>query len=495
MDRIVLIGAGRTSRFLVERLIRIAPTVVVDVNPAMIEEITASPPQAAASGTPIPGLPFPLDARVGDGTSRLVLEDLRGDPASKVACVIATATDRANLEVCRLAADLGFRPIIAVANDPDAAARLEALGARGICKPQLVAQVLEQALQSGGISIATTVGFGKGEIVEFRVLPSSPAIGVTLAYMRPDGWRVAAIYRGSKLVLPTGKTKLEADDRALVIGDPAILRHVAESIRVGLPMFPLPHGPNVVAYLPTGPDSKTEAEARVLTITTRAAALIRAFPDAKPAQSKIEIEAETSGSPEATPKALEDMPLVGATLSEHVACIQAKKPGVVVTRAAKRGLLDAILGRGGRDAALCDELSVPLLFPKGSGRYERVVFGVAGGSGDPSSAEVALDLARMFGLPFCVERVRLPRYLGFDDAHTEKLVETIEHRARLHAVPSEILKLEGNPIAEWARAARPTDLMIVSRRRGQRDSFTSPDLALRLARRAPCSVLICTAAP
>ena len=51
------------------------------------------------------------------------------------------------------------------------------------------------------------------------------------------------------------------------------------------------------------------------------------------------------------------------------------------------------------------------------------------------------------------------------------------------------------PLAEWERASNPTDLFVLSRLKGQRDSFTSPDLALRLARAARCAVLVCTIAP
>lgn len=496
MDKIVFVGAGRTSSFLVGRLALIAPTVVLDVSPRAVEGVAASPaPEIKASGTPLPGQPFAVETRVGDGSSRLVLEDLRGDPNAKVACVIATGSDRVTLEVCRLAVELAYKPVVALTNDPEAATRCEEMGARGVCKSQFLAQVVEQAIELGGISMASTVGFGKGEILEFRVLPSSPAIGVPLAALRPDGWRMAAVYRGPQLVLPTGKTTLQPDDRVLVIGDPAILRHVAESLRVGLPTFPLLHGPNVVAFLPSGRDDEVEAEAELLTAKTRASALVRMFPQATPAQKSVDNEALQRASIDALSKAFEDAPLPGATLAEQITSVQGRRAGVVVARVAKRGFLDVLFGRGGRDAVLCNELGVPVLFPRGAKPYERVVLGVAEGAGDRSSAEVALDLARMFQLPFCLMRVQLPRYLGFGEPATEQLVASIEHRARLHGVSTDLQKLEGNPIAEWARAASPTDLFVLSRLKGQRDSFTSPDLALRLARAARCSVLVFTVVP
>src|SRR4051812_13274604 len=102
-DRIVLVGAGRTSGSIVDRLARIAPLTILDLSPGAIDLVSTRSLEASETAHPVVKV-------VGDGTSRLVLEDLRGDPKSHVALVIAPGDDRAALETTRLARELAFSP-------------------------------------------------------------------------------------------------------------------------------------------------------------------------------------------------------------------------------------------------------------------------------------------------------------------------------------------------------------------------------------------------
>ena len=133
--------------------------------------------------------------------------------------------------------------------------------------------------------IASSVGQGRGEIIEFVVLPSSPAIGVPLSQQQASGWRIAAIYRGGDLVIPTGETAIQAEDRIPLIGDPTILTQVAEQIRVGVPQFPLRHGKSIVLYRPASAATlrrpRGRARGRFLTRRTRAQSLVRLFAGAQ----------------------------------------------------------------------------------------------------------------------------------------------------------------------------------------------------------------------
>jgi Trk K+ transport system NAD-binding subunit len=483
LDRIVLIGAGKTSGSLVERLAHIAPLTVLDTSAAALDVVSTRELQGTA------GM-HPIIKRTGDGTSRLVLGDVRGDPQSSVGLVVAAGDDRVAVEASLLGAELGYKPIIAVVNEREAAQRCEKLGARPLVRAELMGQLVEQSLLQGGLGVTSAVGFGRGEILEFGVLPSSPAIGVPLSELRAEGWRVAAIYRGSELVLPTGGTTIAADDRVLVVGDPAQLPHVAERLRVGLPTFPLLHGPNVVVYLPAGRDGAVETEAELLTTRTRAARLVRAYPGANTGARKI---IDTPGPDGVTAqKFFQEATLEGDGLESHLTTIRKRHPGVVVARAVARGSIEVLLGRGGRDSILCNEVGVPVLFSRGSTLHERISLCVTDGSIDVGVAEVALDLARMFEVALHILRVRLPSYLQPAEAATDDVLESIAQRARLYGLKPEIQQMEGNPIAEWLRAIAPNDLAVISRRRASRDSFSAPDLALRVARKAKSSVLVVT---
>jgi Trk K+ transport system NAD-binding subunit len=497
VESIVVVGAGRSSSELVGRLSRLAPVVLVDASSRALDSSVAALDAAVEPGAGR----HATRVHVGDATSRLVLEDLRGDVRAPVALVVATGDDRAALEICRLGTELKYGPLVAIVNDAETAAECEKLGARPFVKADLVGQVVEQTIRQGGVGAGAGLGFRGGELAEFRVLPSSPAIGVPLTRLRADRWRVAAIYRGDELVLPTGTTVIQAEDRLLVVGEPSILPHVTETLRVGLPTFPLLHGPNVVVYLPSGRDASVEDEAEVLWRGTRADRLVRLYPGAVAATESM------VGAPPARQagagrgraqadaparKTREDAPLEGASLAEHLASARARHPGVIVARPPARTLGDIAFGRGGAASTLCNDAGVPVLFPRGSVSAGRVVLCVTEASGDFGSGDVALDLARMFAVPFAVMRVRLPRYLGGAEDRVAKLVDTVVHRASLHGVAVELVELEGNPIREWLRSTRVDDLCVIGRSATSRDSYAAPDVPLRLARASKCSVLVCT---
>jgi Trk K+ transport system NAD-binding subunit len=488
LDRIVIVGAARTAESLIARLRGTAPVLVLDSSPEALGAMN-TPVEAEGPGAEV----FPVTRRLGDGTSRFVLEEARGDERESVGIVAATADDRKNVEIARLARELGYQPVAGIVIDPKEAPAYEAVGARPIVRATILTQVVERVLRYDGLVAATTVGQGKGEIVEVLVLPGSPAIGVPLADLHAEGWRVAAIYRDGDLVLPTGSTAIEAEDRVVIVGDPAVLPGVAAQLRIGEPTFPLPYGTRVVVYLPGGRDRAIEAEAEALAIKTRAKTLVRAYPGASPARMLLEEAPGVSDlSPHQRSKVFEDVALEGQSLLLHTDHLRRLRPGLLVAKSPPRSLWERLLGRGGAAAALCNAVRAPVLFPAGTPRLARVVHAIIHGIADLPLADAAIDLARMLSLPLAVVRVALPAFLGAPDPDADRVAALIEARTRLYGVRAETIALTGNPVDELIRAARATDLLVVGRRRSTRDSFTSPDIALRLARAGACSVLVKT---
>lgn len=489
LDRIVIVGASRTTESLIARLRTMAPVLVLDSAPDVLEAMAV--PTETYDDPTIEV--FPVAKRLADGTSRFVLEEARGEELDSVAVVAATADDRKNIEIARLARELGYQPVIGIAIDPKAAADYEEAGARPIVRATILTQVVERALRYDGLVVATTVGQGKGEIVEILVLPGSPAIGVPLADLRAEGWRIAAIYRSGELVLPTGSTAIEAEDRVIVVGDPAILPGVAAQLRIGMPMFPLPYGRRVLVYLPRGRDRSVEVEAEALTIKTRATTLVRAYPGATAARMVVEEAPDVSDfEPHQRTKVFEDVPLEGQALPAHTDELRRLRPGLLVSKSVPRSFWDKLAGRAGADAAICNAVRAPVLFPRGSPRFQRVVHAIIHGIADLPLADAAIDLARMLSLPLAVVRVALPAFFGAPDPDADRIADLIETRTRLYGLRAETTALMGNPVKELIRAAKANDLLVLGRRRTTRDSFTSPDIALRVARSAACSVLVKT---
>ena len=494
LDRIVIVGAGKTAESMIARLRRLAPTLVLDSSSEALDAIGTpgeepSPIEAEDPSAPV----FELTKRLADGTSRFVLEEARGDAREAVGIVAATPDDRKNIEICRLAGELAYKPVIGIGLDPKAAPGYAAVGARAVLRATILGQVVERALRYDGLVIATTVGLGRGEIVEIAVLPGSPAIGIPLSELQAEAWRVAAIYRGGELVLPTGKTVIAAEDRVVIVGDPSILSGVAAQLRMGTPMFPMPHGRSVIAYMPSGRDRAVEAEAEELAIRTTATSLLRMYPRETGSTTPL---ADELGLADRTSvlrmKTIEDVPLLGVHAIDHAAQIRRLRPGVLVVGGAARSFVARLLGRGGAAAELCNAVRAPVLFPRGTPGYTRVVLAMVQGVADVTLADSAIDLARMFEVPLVTVRVNLPDYLGTADPHADRIAALVEKRSRLYGLAAEAVALTGNPVKELARVAASTDLLVIGRRASTRDSFTSPDIALRVAREATCSVLVRT---
>ncbi len=470
LDRIVVVGAGRTGESLLTRLSTVAPLVVVDTSAdalaAVVDEaaalLAARPAEGSEPHDAAAPAPFPVTKNHNDGTSRLVLEDLRGPRGERAALVAATGDDRTNLEVCRLGAELDYGPVVAIAIDPHAAKQYEVLGARTIVRATLLGDVVERALRYDGVAVASSVGLGKGDILEVRVLPSSPYAGTPLSQLRADGWRVAAIYRRGALVIPTGGTTIATDDRVLLVGDPEILPRVAEDLRAGVPDFPLRFGPNLVTFHPGAVEPHVESDAIALAAKTahRGVAQVKNEPN--------------------------------ETFAAQLDRLHATRPGVIVAGRLGRGLGARLLGRSGADGELCDRLRVPIWFAGGEPTKRRVVHVVADGLAPLRLADVSIDLARMLGATFTVMIVEPPKFFGGAESPLAQTAAGVVKRAELHRLAAEEIQARGNPIAEVVSRALPDDLLVVARFAGSRDSFSSPDVALRLARKAPCATLVLT---
>lgn len=90
--------------------------------------------------------------------------------------------------------------------------------------------------------VAQNVGLGKGEIMEIHV-----PFGSTYAFRHVGSilqrkWKIAAIYRDEKQILPTNATMIRPNDTLLVLGKPIVLDGVYKTINKRIGLFPEPFG-------------------------------------------------------------------------------------------------------------------------------------------------------------------------------------------------------------------------------------------------------------
>ncbi len=97
--------------------------------------------------------------------------------------------------------------------------------------------------------IAQNVGLGEGEIMEVLVPFGSSFVYRHIGAIEQKNWRIVAIYRNRKLIMPSRRKMIQPNDLLVLIGDPAVLKSVYRSIKRELGQFPEPFGTNLLLYI------------------------------------------------------------------------------------------------------------------------------------------------------------------------------------------------------------------------------------------------------
>jgi hypothetical protein len=97
--------------------------------------------------------------------------------------------------------------------------------------------------------VAQNVGLGRGEIMEIHVPFGSSYAFRHIGSILQRKWKIAAIYRDEKQILPTSATMIRPNDTLLVLGKPRVLDGVYKTINKRIGQFPEPHGKDIYLIL------------------------------------------------------------------------------------------------------------------------------------------------------------------------------------------------------------------------------------------------------
>ena len=102
--------------------------------------------------------------------------------------------------------------------------------------------------------IAQNVGLSEGEIIQVTVPFGSSFSYRHIGSISQVKWKIAAIYRAQKLILPTAGTMLKPQDALLLIGKPNVLSNIHARISNKDGKFPEPFGRNLYLIMDMGLD-------------------------------------------------------------------------------------------------------------------------------------------------------------------------------------------------------------------------------------------------
>ena len=97
--------------------------------------------------------------------------------------------------------------------------------------------------------IAQNIGIGEGEIMEVLVPFGSSFVYKHIGVIEQKNWKIVAIYRNKKLILPTRRRMIHPNDLLVLVGEPSVLKSVYRSIKQEVGQFPEPFGSNIYLYI------------------------------------------------------------------------------------------------------------------------------------------------------------------------------------------------------------------------------------------------------
>lgn len=198
----------------------------------------------------------------GDASSILTWKKINFD---NVSCIISAIQDvDVALEISRIGRESFKLPkeiqIIVLLMKNEKAKEFKAYNVE-IVNPIDITTKTVISLVEKNFKIPQNIGLGKGEIVETTILANSHLVDRELKHFKSTRWRVSAIYRDNKFILPTKDTVLKVGDRVVISGYPSVVESIVNIFLKGVPQFPLQYGRDIsVPFSPLNLKILEEAE-------------------------------------------------------------------------------------------------------------------------------------------------------------------------------------------------------------------------------------------
>ena len=217
--RVVIVGAGEVGTSIAKSLASDHDVVVIDIDPDRAEQVK-----------------YDLDVMTlpGDGTSISTLGT--ADVESADLFIASTDNDQTNLVACETAKTLAEPFTIARTKSVEYLRTWEltekAFGVDFmVCSDLLSAENIVRVVGLPSAIDVDPFAGGLVQMAEFEIEAESPIAGQTVAEAdRFESLTFAGLFRDDELILVRGDTRIEAGDRAVVIGSPESVQGFASDL-------------------------------------------------------------------------------------------------------------------------------------------------------------------------------------------------------------------------------------------------------------------------
>lgn len=222
--KIIILGAGRTGSSVARHLAsEDNDVVVVDVNPALLQELQDRVDISTATGPgPHPGTLESADAASAD----LLVAVMPRDEDNMIACQIAWSLYKLPLKIARIRDTdyLSHEELFNMDNIPiDVVIRPEAL----------VTRYVQSFVEYPGANLVHDFADGAAQLVSVTVQPDAKALGYTVRKLHEKFplIRVLGLYRDGKLVIPDADSVIEEQDQVYYVSPPQLTVEIKKKLR------------------------------------------------------------------------------------------------------------------------------------------------------------------------------------------------------------------------------------------------------------------------
>ncbi len=464
-NRVVIVGANIFGESILKALREKWEIVCIDVDENLISSLREKYPD--------------VDFIVGDAGSLLTWKKLKEkNDYEGIKHIISTVRDAdVSLELCRITKEIldiqaKLYVLLFFENREEEFEKYHV----EILKPtDLITKILLTKIEKN-YSVAINIGLGQGEIIEIHILARSHLVDRKLKYLKATRWKIAAIYRDGKLIVPFGDEKVKIGDKVVIVGDPKVLHNLVEILTKGVPQFPQQFGSNIAVVYNKSFFYALE-EAVFLKKNTKAHKIL-IFPyktqvqksDIQMLTDNFEIEKTVKDKNEIF-ESTEDIGLVVYPLKKNIFPFLGCKLRKVFQKAKK-----------------------PFLIPSGNFPYKRIVISL--NCPDPAFVlSIGIELSRLLKVPYQVIYVTLPEELrGFKEEEALKeREEIIKDYEQIYKTTIDFKHIEGNPVKETVKyvcGQQKDTLFVISYDKKQKISFLEPHVQFLIVKKINCSSLV-----
>jgi trk system potassium uptake protein len=205
---VIVVGGGNTGSQLAKFLLDTNHKVcVIEERPAVLRKLETEIPSESIF--------------TGDGSSPAVMEKVDIQNAKVLAAV--TGSDETNLVITTLAKfEFNVPRVIArINNSKNAWLFTPEMGVDvSLNQADILSRLCAEEMSVGDMMTMLKIRRGKYSIVEEKIAPGAPAIGVALKdLLLPNNCVISGIIRHGEMILPRGTTMLEGGDEVLALVD------------------------------------------------------------------------------------------------------------------------------------------------------------------------------------------------------------------------------------------------------------------------------------